>query len=58
MNIIEEKFCNVNTLIYTGSKQTFISDLVVNELKFKPLDQVHMGVSEFLKTKKSNTKLK
>ena len=58
MNITEEKICNVNTLTYTGSQQTFISDLVVNELKFKPLDQVHMGVSEFLNTKKSNMKLK
>ena len=58
MNITEEKICNVNTLIYTGSQQTFISDLVVNEQKFKPLDQVHMGVSEFLNTKKSNMKLK
>ena len=41
MNITEEKICNVNTLIYTGSQQTFISDLVVNELTFKLLDQVH-----------------
>ena len=58
MNITEEKICNVNTLIYTGSQQTFISDLVVNELTFKLLDQVRMGVSEFLNTKKSNMKLK
>ena len=57
INITEEQFCIVNTLLYTGSQQTFTSDWVVNELKFKPLHQVHMRVSEFLNTKKSNMKL-
>ena len=57
MNITKDQFCVVNILLDTGSQQTFISDQVANKLKLKPLHKIDMGVSRFLNTKESKTKL-
>ena len=57
MNKTEGQFSVANILLDTGSQQTFLLDLVVNEPKLKPLRQVDTGVCAFFNAKESKMKL-
>ena len=60
--LISDKKCDkhrgVKLLLDPGSKQTFLTEKIVNTLDLKPVRSVNMGISRFLSNKGGEMSLK